>query len=187
MACNGFNHPPDCVCNFRGGHPGSQPPRPIPSATLLGCLAPPSERRIFESRQAARCRKCGMPIQYVPGPKGGSFIAAGDGSFLRHSCPKAVPTRPLRLRAAQWRRDWFPAGLSAAKGRGTGQLINVLALAEGGPIKVRIEDGLRVDTDQPVVCRWSPEDKRVLEISYLDAHTGELSGTRVRARRLRCR
>jgi len=185
MACNGFNHPPDCVCNFKGGHPGSQPPRPVPDAALFGSLAPPRERRPFESRRVSYCRKCGKPIHFIPGPNGGIFIAAADGSSLRHSCPKTVPERRLSLKRAQWRRDWFPAGLQPTQGRGKGQLVNVLGLVDGGPFRVRIQDGLKIDTSQPVVCRWSPDDSRVLEIAYVDAASGELTGTCVRARKLR--
>ena len=185
MACNGFNHPPDCVCNFKGGHSGSHPPRPVPAVPLLGSLAPPSEQRSFDKRRVSQCRKCGMPIHFIPGRKGGSFIAAADGSLLKHSCPKAVPERRLRLKRTQWRRDWFPAGLKAARGRGQGQFVSVIGLIEGGLFKVRIQDGLEIDTDKPVVCRWSPEDRLVLEIAYVDAMSGELTGTCVRARRLR--
>ena len=185
MACNGFNHPPDCVCDFRGGHSGSQPPRPIPAAPLLGSLAPPLERRSFATRRISRCRKCGMPIYFIPGLNGGNVLAAADGSLLRHSCAKAVPHRRLSLKRTQWRRDWFPAGLRATEGRGKGQLVSVLGLVEGSPFRVRIQDGLEIDITKPVVCRWSPDDDRVLEIAYVDALSGELTGTRVRGRKLR--
>lgn len=186
MACNGFNHPPDCICNFRGGHPGSQPPRPVERAALLGDLAPARERRPLSERRAGRCRKCGMATFYVPGPKGGNYIAAGDGSFLKHRCPKAVPPETLRLKRTSWRRDWFPAGISADKGRapGRGQLLRVLGLAEGAPFRVQVQDGLVVDVSKPAVCRWSPEDPRVLEIAYVNSETGDLTGTCIRARRL---
>lgn len=185
MACNGFNHPPDCMCRFRGGHPGSQPPRPVPTAPLFGSLAPPRERGHAGSRRISHCRKCGMPIHFIPGPKGGRFITAADGSFLQHSCPKAVPERKLSLKRADWRRDWLPARLQTVNGRGKGQIVTVLGLAEGGPFRARIQDGLEIDTSQPVVCRWSPDDGRVLEIAYVDAASAELTGTCVRARKLR--
>lgn len=185
MACNGYNHPPDCVCNFKGGHPNSQPPRPFLEAPLLGSLAPPIERSLFKRRRVSHCRKCGMPIHFVLGPKGGSFIAAGDGSFLRHNCPKAVPDRPVRLKKAHWRRDWYPAALSIVRSRGDGQVVSVAGLVEGGPFKVRIQDGLEIDSSQPAVCRWSLQDSHILEIAYVDVATEELTTSRVRARRLR--
>jgi hypothetical protein len=125
-----------------------------------------------------------MATFYVPGPKGGNYIAAGDGSFLKHRCPKAVPSEPLRLKRAKWKRDWFPVGISARKRRGRGQVLDVIGLAEGAPFTVLVEDGLEIDATKPAVCRWSPEDPRVLEISYVDNETGDLTGTCVRAHRL---
>ena len=183
MACNGFNHPPDCVCQFRGGHPGSQPPRPIARAALLGDLAPPALRRPFAERQPGRCRKCGMATFYVPGRRSGNYFAAGDGSFLKHRCPKAVPTELLSNKRAKWKREWFPVKLSVTSRRG-GQVLDVLSLTQGAPFRVRVEDGVTLEASKPAVCRWSSEDPRILEIAYVDELSGELTGTCVRALRI---
>jgi hypothetical protein len=184
MACNAFNHPPDCICNFRGGHPGSQPPRPLDRASLLGDLAPARERRPLSERLPGRCRKCGMATFYVPGPRGGNYIAAGDGSFLKHRCQNAVPPEALRFRKAKWRREWFPVKLTGSRRRKGGQLLDVIGLAEGAPFRVRVEDGLEVEASKPAVCRWSPENPRLLEIAYVDELSGEQTGTSVRALRV---
>lgn len=184
MACNGFNHPPDCLCPFRGGHSGSQTPHPVPRAMLLGDLAPPQKRRPFTERQPGRCRRCGLATFYVPGPKGGNYIAAGDGSFLKHRCPRVVPSEPLRFRKSKWRREWFPIKLIRARRQGGAQVLKVMGLVEGAPFRVRVEDGIDIETSNPAVCRWSPQDGCVLEIAYVDEQIGELTGTFVRARRL---
>jgi hypothetical protein len=125
-----------------------------------------------------------MATFYVPGPRGGSYIAAGDGSFLKHRCPKAVPTEPLRFKRGKWRREWFPAKLTALRGKSDGQLLRVIGLVEGAPFRVRVEGGLEVEASKPAVCRWSPENPRLLEIAYVDELSGELTGTCVRALRL---
>lgn len=145
MACNGYNHPPNCICNFKGGHHNVQPPQRISEAPLLGSLAPPSEKSLFRRRRTSHCSKCGMPIHYIPGPKGGSFIAAGDGSFLRHNCPKAVPRTPLKMKKAHWRQHWYSASLSIVEGGGNEQLVGIASLVDGGPFQAQIQDGLKID------------------------------------------
>ena len=183
MTCNGYNHPPDCTCNFKGGHHNSHPPQPIPEAPLFGSLAPPAGK-VLKRRRTSTCRKCGMPIHYIPGSRGGSFIAAGDGSFLKHNCPKAIPQTPLSLGKSLWRKHWYSAALSIGEGSSNGQLVSVTSLIEGGPFQVRIQDGLKIDPAQPAVCRWSPEDDNIIETAYVDVESEELTATRVRARRL---
>lgn len=185
MACNGFNHPADCTCNFRGGHAGTQPPRSVGPASLFGDLAPPRERRAFADRRPRGCSKCGLPTFYIPGRKGGRFIAAGDGSFLKHNCQNQVPERPLRLAPAKWRREGFPATLRMKNSRISGQVLEVLGLAEGKPFTVRVLDGIIVDETQPAICRWAPDDRKILEITYVDNDSGDLTGTCIRARRIR--
>lgn len=185
MACNGFNHPPDCDCNFRGGHAGTQPPRRVEHASLFGDLAPARERPPQIERRSRRCPKCGLPIFYVPVPRGGRFLAAGDGSFLKHNCEKQVPERPIRLARAKWRREWFPVFIRSVRTRQPCQILQVIGLAEGKPFRVQVLDSIAIDDTHTAVCRWSPDDSKVLEISYVDSHTGELTGTCIRAKRIR--
>lgn len=184
MSCNAHNHSLDCTCDFRGGHSGSRPPRPIPAALLLGDLAPPRQRRVFQGRPRP-CPRCGLATLYIPGRNGGRYIVAADGSFLKHSCPRQVPERPLSLARAKWKRDWLPATLRTRKSRLPGQVLEITGLALGDPFRVVVLDNIAVDQGQPAVCRWSPDEPSVLEISYSDAMTGDLTRTRIRARRLR--
>lgn len=186
MACNAFNHPPDCNCDFRGGHKGSIPPRPAPPAPLFGDLAPAMSGRSFQTHPRP-CPRCGQPTFFVRASNGGSYRAAADGSKLRHNCPRQVPPRPLRLKRPSSRKGWFSATVEEMKGRGlkAGQTLRVTSLVEGHPFRVRLLDGLRIDTGAPVMCRWSPQDPRVLEIAYVDNDTGEFTETRVSGRRLR--
>lgn len=183
MACNGYNHRPDCRCDFRGGHAGTVPPMPPPAA-LLGDLAPPKLKKATYLRSPRSCAKCGLPTYFVRGRHGGSYIAAGDGTYLKHRCPKAVPSEPLKFRRARSLRGWLPARVASASGRGGGgQLLKVSTLAER-PFRVRLLDGLIIDVGLPVMCRWAVDDPQVLELTYLDGD-GEFTGTIVKARRLR--
>lgn len=184
MACNGFNHPPECTCDFRGGHAGSSPP-PAPPASLLGALAPPAWRPRVAVHKPRPCPRCGMPVCFVNGPRGGNYVAAGDGSYFKHRCPKAVPREPLRLRPAGWRKDCFTAAIKPKRRVGQSQRLEITGLAEGAPFPVEVLDGLQVDAKVPAICRWSKTEVDILELAYLNSESGELSGTIVRVRRIR--
>lgn len=186
MACNGFNHSPQCACDFRGGHAGSIPPS-APPVTLLGALAPPDWRPRVAVHKPRPCPRCGMPVCFVNGQRGGHYVAAGDGSYFKHRCPKAVPREPLRLKRAGWRKDSFTAAVRPRSRVGQSQLLEITGLAEGAPFPVEVLDGLQVDARVPAICRWSKTEADILEIAYLDNESGELSGTVVRARRLQQR
>jgi len=185
MACNGFNHPPDCRCLFRGGHSGSAPPRPVSAAPLLGALALPVSAQPFKLQPRA-CPKCGQPTYFVRAENGGRYRAAADGSMLRHNCPKETPHRPLRHKRASSTNGWFSATIKEVKmrGPGTGQALLVRSLV-GRPFRVRLQDGLRVDPLIPALCKWSETDQQVLEIAYQDSLTGGLTETRISGVRLR--
>lgn len=187
MSCNGHNHRIDCDCKFRGGNKGNLPASFVPMAPLLGALAPPMSARPFQANSPRPCPRCGIQTYFVKAPNGGSFRAAADGSMMRHNCQKQVPYGPLSLRRPSSRKGWFSATVSALKmrGPGSGQALMITSLVEGGPFRVRLQDGLQVDVGLPAMCRWAPDEKGVLEIAYPDSNTGELTGTCVRARRLR--
>lgn len=179
MACNGHNHRPDCQCEFRGGHAGTVPPTPPPAA-LLGGLAPPESRNAVYRRTPRPCPKCGLPTYFIPRRHGGSYIAGADGNYLKHRCPKAVPTEPLKFRRARSLKGWLPATVTSAKGRGGGgQLLKVSTLTES-LFRVRLLDGLVIDASLPVMCRWAADDPHILELAYIGGG-GELTGTIVRA------
>ncbi len=181
MACNGHNHPPDCSCAFRGGHAGSVPPTPT-KAMLLGDLAPPIERRRV-SLKAVPCPRCGRPTYFVPGPRGGSYTAGSDGLGLKHRCPKAVPAERLKYRQGKSQKGWLEASVASARKRGASQALRVTSLVEGGPFRVEVLDGLKIDPSAPVLYRWAADDPAVLELAYLDPD-GRFTGTVVRARRV---
>jgi len=186
MACNGFNHPPDCDCPFRGGHKAGTPPRPVSAATLLGDLAPAMSSRPFRLRPRP-CPRCGQATYFVRPASGGSYRAAADGTMLRHNCPQETPHRPLRHKRPASTRGWFSATVAEVRtrGPGTGQALLVTSLVEGRPFRVRLLDGLKVDPRVPALCKWSETDRRILEIAYQDGKTGELTETRICGRRLR--
>ena len=180
MACNGFNHPPDCTCSFRGGHPGSHPPPHSVPAALLGDLAPPTTRPFTQNTRP--CPRCGLPTIFVKASNGGHFRVAGDGSFLKHSCPKSVPIDKLKFKLSKAERDWFPITARTVRSSGPEQVLQISSLVEGVPFRARLEDGVRIDTTKPALGRWLPEPDK-FEITYRNALTGILSELRLRAHR----
>lgn len=186
MSCNGHNHRVNCDCDFKGGHRGASPPPSLPPLPLLGELAPMMRKRLFNGLPRP-CPRCGDPTYFVRAAKGGSYRAAADGSKLRHNCRKEVPPRRLKWKEPTSRSGWFSATVAVTRERRTveGQALLITSLVEGNPFRVRLQDGIQVDPTAPAMCRWSPDDPRVLEIAYPDNDTGELTGTCVRARRFR--
>lgn len=185
MSCNGFNHRPGCDCDFpRRGPRRMCEEVDAPAAALLGSLAPAVWRPRGRVHKPGPCSKCGLPVFFVHGARGGSYSAAADGSYHKHRCPRAVPTERPRLKSSVWRREGFMASLKAKRRFGGNQRLEITGLAEGPPFQVEVLDGLQVDPTVPAICRWSKSEPGMLEIGYLDDDTGDLSGTVVRARRL---
>lgn len=187
MACNGFNHRPGCDCNFKPGRRSAlrcEAPD-APPATLLGTLAPPDWRPRTRAHKPRPCPRCGFPIYFVSGAKGGSYSAAADGSYRKHRCPRAVPTDRPRLGASVWRKEGFSATIKAKRRFGGNQRVEITGLAEGAPFLVEILDGVKIDVMAPAICRWSRAEPGILDIGYLDERSGDLGRTIIRARRLR--
>lgn len=184
MACNGHNHSPHCGCSFGGQAATSRPALSAPRAILLGDLAPPRWEPKGLAHEPRACKKCGLPVCFVRAPNGGSYTATADGTYLKHRCPRRVPADPLRLRRAAWRKDCFTATMKAKRRVGGRQRLEVTGLAEGPPFVVEVLDDLVIDPKTPAMCRWSKTDAGVLEITYLNHESGDLSGTIVRARRV---
>jgi hypothetical protein len=156
----------------------------VSSAPLLGTLEPSFWHSRPKRHNARPCPRCGLPILFVSGRKGGTYSAAADGSYRRHSCPKAVPTQRLRLAGSAWRRECFTATIKAKRKVGHNQRLEITGLSEGAPFPVEVLNGLRVDALEPAMCRWSKTDPGILEMRYLDHESGDLSGTVILARRL---
>lgn len=181
MACNGHNHPKDCCCNFRGGHPNSQPPRPPAAASLLGSLAPPSRKR---EQSPIICRTCGQQVFYRRGSAEGSgYVLAGDGSKQKHRCPRRPPENKIRIRKDRSRRGWLEATLKAVAHSGIRQQLEITSLVEGKPITVEVIDDRIVDVAKPTFYRTAPDDHEAVELGY-PTESGEMEGPYVRARRL---
>ena len=187
MACNAHNHGPECECAFRGGRKRTQRSE-APPATLFGDLAPPMFARPRVSGRVKSCERCGMMLRFIPGRGGGAFFASSVDPLLKHRCPRTVPSDRPRVLKSRWRREgWYPAAIRSSRCRAAGdaQVLKFAPLMIEKPFRVCIEDGLRIDPTKPVMFRHSPDDRRVIEIGYLDNTTGELTVSRARARRLR--
>lgn len=131
MACNGFNHPKDCKCNFRGGHPNSRPP-------VWRGWRPRSARRYISGANAS-CPECRAAVFYVPGPKGGGAYYDSFGPpWPKHACTnKPKPYSPygrtgkpkLTNRRSEFERDkWLPFFIRNIERLAIGAIIHGVAL-----------------------------------------------------------
>lgn len=90
MACNAWNHPPECRCDFRGGHPNSHVVRRGQSERPTQIAAPDPLQRSQFGYKRTRCPKCSKFVYFVrpynggtvwfddlgvPWPKHGCFVA----------------------------------------------------------------------------------------------------------------
>lgn len=95
MACNAWNHPANCNCDFRGGHGNLS----VPSAK-------PTNQKPFTSLQSyvnpnAHCPVCGDPVYFYQSPTGGRIFFDDLGwPWPKHGCtdnPLAQKAKLTRL------------------------------------------------------------------------------------------
>lgn len=81
MACNAWNHPANCDCDFRGGHGNS-----------LVLSTKPTNQKPFTSLQSyvnpnARCPVCHEPVYFYQSPTGGRIFFDDLGwPWPKHGC-----------------------------------------------------------------------------------------------------
>lgn len=177
MACNGYNHPKDCKCNFRGGHPKSRPP------TWRG-WKPRAARRYFSGPNAT-CPECRIPVYYVPGPKGGGAYYDHFGPpWPKHACTnKPKPYSPygpsgkpkLRNKRSEFERDrWLPFFIRNIERLASGTIIHGVALDDPTVLHFgTIELNIAPDTERPIYFRASKTTDGCIELNYFASSESE--------------
>ncbi len=130
MACNGRNHPPDCKCNFRGGHPNSHPPAPYAWG-----------RRSFRKLSSgpnAKCPQCFADVYFIKFRHGGTYFNTTTPPLEKHECTDGSRTyKPfnkrgvpkLRNRKSDLEKDgWLPFFATNIEKFTCGTIIHGLAL-----------------------------------------------------------
>lgn len=169
MACNGFNHPKDCKCNFRGGHPMSRPP------TWNGWKRRSARR--FISGPTAICPKCSAPIYYVRGRRGGgTYFDKCGPPWPKHACtdtsrrysPYGRTGKPrLTALPSEFEKDgWLPFLVRNIEYLGNGTIIHGVALNDPTVLHFGTEKSdLEVDSERPLFFRFL-NDKTVVEFNF---------------------
>lgn len=170
MACNGRNHPSDCQCSFRGGHPRSrQPSRSAWSLTHF--------RRHF-SRPNTLCKVCGRPIYYVPGPKGGGAYYNEMGPpWKKHRCMKwRKPYSPfnekgqpkLRNRRSTFERHgWIPLFIRKVEAVMHGTIVDAVAFDDPTVLHFGVLSEINPNRKRPIYFRRRAAD--LVEINFFPA------------------
>jgi hypothetical protein len=170
MACNGFNHPKDCKCNFRGGHRNSRPP------TWRGWRQR-AVRRYFSGPNAF-CPECRAHIFFVPGPKGGgAFFDQFGPPWPKHACTnRSKPYSPygrsgkpkLRNRRSEFEQNgWTPFFVRNVEFLGVGTIIHGVALDDPMVFHFGIRSlALSLDRNRPIYFRTRKNALGIVELNY---------------------
>ena len=177
MACNGHNHPKDCRCNFRGGHPNSRPP------SFPGWNRRTAKRLI--SRPNAICPECRTSVYYVRGPHGGgAYFDCFGPPWTKHPCTnRSQPYSPygrtgkpkLRNRRSEFERDgWLPFLIRNIEKWGAGTIIHGVALDDPTVLHFATTNSdLEIDRERPCYFRAKAPDAGRVEFNYFPERTHE--------------
>lgn len=168
MACNGHNHPKGCTCNFRGGHPNSQPP------AWRGWGR--SAARHYVSGPNASCPECKAPVYFIPGPKGGgTFFDCIGPPWTKHPCTnnpkpyspfnkKGLPK--LRNRHSEFERDgWLPFVIRNIEQLAVGTIVHGVALDNPTVLHFGFLEAIKPDKHRPIFFRYEKSDKSRIEFN----------------------
>jgi hypothetical protein len=99
--CNGWNHPVDCQCNFRGGHPKAR----VPPGWEWKAIAV----RRYQSRVRVKCPKCSRYVYRIPGNFPGQLMFDNFGPpWPPHIC-RLIIRKTLARKKLLPRRGGTPA------------------------------------------------------------------------------
>lgn len=177
MACNGYNHPKNCKCDFRGGHANSRPP--VWRGWRLR-----SAKRYF-SGPNARCPECRAPVFYVPGPKGGgTYFDQFGPPWPKHACTnKPKPYSPygpsgkpkLRNRRSKFERDgWLPFFIRHIELLAAGTIIHGVAIDD--PTILHFGSGdleIAPDKERPIYFRKLKDQTGIIELNFFALGSAE--------------
>jgi hypothetical protein len=173
MTCNGFNHPKDCKCHFRGGHANSRPP-------IWRGWRPHSAKRYF-SGPNARCPECRALVFYVPGPRGGgTYFDQFGPPWPKHACTnKPKPYSPygpsgkpkLRNRRSEFERDgWLPFFIRHIERLASGTIIHGVAIDDPSVLHFGSSDPeIAPDKERPIYFRKLKGEPSIVELNFFGA------------------
>lgn len=177
MACNGFNHPKNCKCNFRGGHANSRPP------VWRGWTRSSIKR--YTSGPNAVCPQCRAPVYFVPGPSGGgAYFEKLGPPWPKHPCTDhsksyspynraGIPK--LRNRRSQFERDgWTPFIVRHVEELVIGTIIH--GVAYDNPTVLHFgsfELVLNPDKERPIYFRRTKKTGEDIELNFFSAKVEE--------------
>uniref|UniRef100_E6VHS9 Uncharacterized protein n=1 Tax=Rhodopseudomonas palustris (strain DX-1) TaxID=652103 RepID=E6VHS9_RHOPX len=170
MACNGFNHPTNCQCDFRGGQRRSRPP------DWHGWV-PRIARRALKG-PTSQCPECHAPVYFIRGRHGGGpFFDKLGPPWPKHACTDKSKKysvysrsgRPrLRVKPGRFETDrWLPFFVRHIEKLGVGTIIHghILDVPTVEHLGTLIMD-CEPDSLQPVYFRTEAIDAATAELNY---------------------
>lgn len=170
MGCNGFNHPKNCKCNFRGGHPRARPP------TWNGWKRKTAGR--YVSKPYATCPVCHADVYYVRGKHGGgAYFDLFGPPWPKHACtdksrhysPYGRSGKPkLRNVRSEFERDgWLPFFIRNIELLAMGTIIHGVAIDNPTVMHFGTNElHLSIDTELPIYFRPSKEEADIIELNF---------------------
>lgn len=169
MACNGFNHPKECKCNFRGGHPNSRPP------SWRGWR--PRAVRRYISGPNARCPECHLPVYWVPNSRGGGAYCDHFGPpWPKHPCtdmtkrysPYGRSGKPkLTAKKTELQREgWLPFIVRNIEPLASGVIVHGVVLDNPTVRHLGSLESLSIDRELPIFIRPKPQSPGVIEFDF---------------------
>lgn len=142
MACNGNNHPPNCMCNFRGGWSGYRTFDPL--ERLMSGTARPRQLGYQAgtasvlsggfTKPGARCPVCGDLVYFYQSSYGGRvFFDSLGPPWPKHPCTdnRSKPTFP-RLQVSWHLSGWAPiSGVTIQRVSEARRTYNITGTSEG--------------------------------------------------------
>lgn len=201
MSCNGFNHPSDCMCDFRGGHSNFFGNLYTASrGSTLGPSRPSAE--LWASRDAtydsfvnpnATCPLCGASVYYYQSPYGGRVYFDDLGSpWPKHPCTDNIiknssyyihfpsshcPQRPSRNFENE---GWKPLVQAST------ELVARYKVVRGKCAYTRearhfvLKDNPDIELDGPIFYRRNPLQRDQVELSFPVLQETDVSERRVK-------
>lgn len=170
MACNGYNHPVNCQCAFKGGRS---------ALTHLPKWKPwrPSSVRRSSSRSKASCPECHTPVFFVAMRNGGgTYFDTFGPPWTKHPCtdtarkysPFNAAGRPkLRNRRSEYERDgWLPLFIRNVENLVVGALVHAVTLDDPTVLHFGLATNVAIDTERPIYFRHLKPADATAEINF---------------------
>lgn len=157
MACNGYNHPANCPCAFKGG-------RLVSSHLPKWRPWKPSIARRRTSGPNATCPTCRAPVFFVAMRNGGgAYFDTFGPPWTKHPCTDAskkyspfnADGRPkLKSRPSEYERDgWLPLFVRYVEILTIGALLHAVTLDDPTVLHFGLVTNIEVDIEQPIYFR----------------------------------